>query len=93
MAIPSGVLKPVRIGGGFEKESVLTYINELHRNIWKKEELLGIPHTLKAFADIPVGVLKPTRIGNGFEKESVLTYIDQLQQQSNALDNQLSGRN
>ena len=42
---------------------------------------------------IPSGVLKPTRIGNGFEKESVLTYIDQLQQQSNALDNQLSGRN
>ena len=31
MSIPTGVLKPTRIGGGFEKESVLTYIDELQK--------------------------------------------------------------
>ena len=40
MSIPTGVLKPTKIGGGFERHSVLTYVEELqNKNNELEDEL------------------------------------------------------
>lgn len=72
--IPSFVLKKTLLGNGFQKESVLEYIDLLKRQIQEKETALGIPHQ-----ELPADDLKPVKFG-GFEKESVLQYIDILYQ-------------
>ena len=78
------LLKTTFFENGFQKESVLAYLEQLQEEIQKLEFQSGVLHE-----EIHVE-LKPAKFGGGFEKISVLQCVEQLQARILELENLLA---